>query len=222
MERRRRRAWGRDVSGPAPSSLLPEDVPVRANGSVPRNCEPSVRFDAVTKRFEDGTEALRAVSFSVPPGQFVALVGPSGCGKSTVLRLASGLAAPTKGQIDVHASPVGYVFQDATLLPWRTVLKNVELLGQLHGVPKEARRQNAVAAIRTVGLAGFEAKYPRALSGGMKMRASLARPSPSRPRSSFSTSRSVLSMRSLVNGSMTSYCSCSRTGISPPFSSPTR
>jgi NitT/TauT family transport system ATP-binding protein len=142
---------------------------------VSRHDEPSVRFDAVTKRFEDGTEALRAVSFTVPPGQFVALVGPSGCGKSTVLRLTSGLATPTAGQIDVHASPVGYVFQDATLLPWRTVLKNVELLGQLHGVSKEERRQNALAAIRTVGLAGFETKYPRALSGGMKMRTSLAR-----------------------------------------------
>jgi NitT/TauT family transport system ATP-binding protein len=85
------------------------------------------------------------------------------------------LATPTTGTVDVQAAPVGYVFQDATLLPWRTVLRNVELLGQLHGVPKEERRRNALAAISTVGLSGFEAKYPRALSGGMKMRASLAR-----------------------------------------------
>lgn len=157
------------------SSLLPSDAHVRANGSGPRRDRASVQFEAVTKRFDDGTEALRAVSFSVLPGEFVALVGPSGCGKSTLLRLASGLATPTTGTVDVQAAPVGYVFQDATLLPWRTVLRNVELLGQLHGVPKEERRRNALAAISTVGLSGFEAKYPRALSGGMKMRASLAR-----------------------------------------------
>jgi NitT/TauT family transport system ATP-binding protein len=137
--------------------------------------EQRLQFHDVAKRFDDGTEALRAVSFNVGRGELVALVGPSGCGKSTLLRLASGLAAPTGGRVEVSAGPVGYVFQDATLLPWRTVLGNVELLGQLNGASKEERRRAALAAIKTVGLSGFEEKYPRALSGGMKMRVSLAR-----------------------------------------------
>ena len=137
--------------------------------------EPGIRFHEVTKRFDDGTEALRPISFSVGPGELVAVVGPSGCGKSTLLRLASGLTAPTSGHVEVGSGPVGYVFQDATLLPWRTVLGNVELLGQLNGVLKSDRQRAALAAIQTVGLSGFEHKYPRALSGGMKMRVSLAR-----------------------------------------------
>jgi NitT/TauT family transport system ATP-binding protein len=106
----------------------------------------------------------------------VAIVGPSGCGKSTLLRLAAGLTAPSTGTLTVGARNVGYVFQDPTLLPWRSVRRNVELLGELHGVPKLERQAVAQAAIATVGLTGFEDKYPRALSGGMKMRASLARP----------------------------------------------
>jgi NitT/TauT family transport system ATP-binding protein len=132
-------------------------------------------FYGVAKRFDDGTLALLPTSFSVHPGELVALVGPSGCGKSTLLRLAAGLVAPTTGTIDVGARNLGYVFQDPTLLPWRTVRRNVELLGELHGVGKAERQAAAAAAIETVGLTGFEDKYPRALSGGMKMRASLAR-----------------------------------------------
>ena len=127
--------------------------------------EARLGFHEVTKRFDDGTEALRAVSFSVGRGELVALVGPSGCGKSTLLRLASGLAAPTRGHVEVAAGPVGYVFQDATLLPWRTVLGNVELLGQLNGAPKDERRQAALAAIKTVGLSGFEQKYHERFRG---------------------------------------------------------
>ncbi len=134
-----------------------------------------VEFAGVSKRFDDGTLALLPVSFSALPGEFVAIVGPSGCGKSTLLRLAAGLTAPSTGDITVRADNVGYVFQDPTLLPWRSVRRNAELLGELHGVPKPERRAAAEAAIATVGLAGFEDKYPRALSGGMKMRASLAR-----------------------------------------------
>ena len=122
-----------------------------------------------------GLAALRGVSIEVAEGQFVAIVGPSGCGKSTLLRLAAGLTAASTGTISVGARNVGYVFQDPTLLPWRSVRRNAELLGELHGVPKPERRAAAEAAIATVGLAGFEDKYPRALSGGMKMRASLAR-----------------------------------------------
>lgn len=132
-------------------------------------------FSNISKRFDDGTLALLPVSFSVQPGELVGVVGPSGCGKSTLLRLAAGLTQPSTGTIAVGASNVGYVFQDPTLLPWRTVRRNVELLGELHGMAKEERRAAATAAIEMVGLTGFEDKYPRALSGGMKMRASLAR-----------------------------------------------
>jgi NitT/TauT family transport system ATP-binding protein len=132
-------------------------------------------FAGVSKRFDDGTLALLPTTFAVRPGELVAVVGPSGCGKSTLLRLAAALTQPTTGTITVGAHNLGYVFQDATLLPWRTVRRNVELLGELHGSPKEERRAVAAAAIETVGLTGFENKYPRALSGGMKMRASLAR-----------------------------------------------
>ena len=132
-------------------------------------------FAGVSKRFDDGTLALLPTTFAVRPGELVAVVGPSGCGKSTLLRLAAALTQPTTGTITVGAHNLGYVFQDATLLPWRTVRRNVELLGELHGIPKEERRAAAAAAIETVGLTGFENKYPRALSGGMKMRASLAR-----------------------------------------------
>jgi NitT/TauT family transport system ATP-binding protein len=132
-------------------------------------------FSGVSKRFDDGTLALLPTSFSVRPGELVSIVGPSGCGKSTLLRLAAALTQPTTGTITVGARNLGYVFQDPTLLPWRTVRRNVELLGELHGIPKDERRLAAAAAIETVGLTGFEDKYPRALSGGMKMRASLAR-----------------------------------------------
>jgi NitT/TauT family transport system ATP-binding protein len=132
-------------------------------------------FSEVAKRFDDGTLALLPTSFSVRPGELVSIVGPSGCGKSTLLRLAAGLIAPTTGTIAVGARNLGYVFQDPTLLPWRTVRRNIELLGELHGVGRAERRAAATAAIETVGLTGFEDKYPRALSGGMKMRASLAR-----------------------------------------------
>ena len=135
----------------------------------------ALKFVGVSKRFDDGTLALLPVSFSALPGELVAIVGPSGCGKSTLLRLAAGLTAPSTGTIAVGARNVGYVFQDPTLLPWRSVRRNVELLGELHGVPKPERRATADAAIAAVGLAGFEDKYPRALSGGMRMRASLAR-----------------------------------------------
>mgnify|MGYP000960665730 CR=1 FL=1 len=88
----------------------------------------------------DGTEAIAHASFDVRPGEFVSVVGPSGCGKSTLLRIASGLLKHTGGTVNVDKESVGYVFQDATLLPWRTVMRNVELLLELHGVPKDERR----------------------------------------------------------------------------------
>jgi NitT/TauT family transport system ATP-binding protein len=135
----------------------------------------SVEFADVTKTFPDGTAALSPVSLRVAAGDFVALVGPSGCGKSTMLRIAAGLTVATSGEVRVSASNVGYVFQDASLLPWRTVRKNVELLLELAGESRVERRVRAQQAIDLVGLAGSEDKYPRALSGGMKMRTSLAR-----------------------------------------------
>jgi NitT/TauT family transport system ATP-binding protein len=136
---------------------------------------PALAFHDVSMTFPDGTRALEPVSFDVRRGEFVTVVGPSGCGKSTLLRIASGLNTPTTGTVDVDRSSLGYVFQDATLLQWRTVQRNVELLAELEGVDRQQRRRRAAEAIALVGLQGFESKYPKQLSGGMKMRASLAR-----------------------------------------------
>src|SRR5882724_5447170 len=95
-----------------------------------------LRMIAVRKRYGDGTLALDGVGLTVAAGELVAVVGPSGSGKSTLLRLASGLEAPSGGTVGVAARDIGYVFQDATLLPWRRVLGNVELFGELDGVPR--------------------------------------------------------------------------------------
>jgi NitT/TauT family transport system ATP-binding protein len=125
--------------------------------------------------FPDGTVALSGVDLTVKKGEFVTVVGPSGCGKSTLLRIASGLEKASHGTVDLATDRIGYVFQDATLLPWRSVTANVELLAELHGVSKAERAEKAKKAIDLVGLGGFENHLPRALSGGMKMRTSLAR-----------------------------------------------
>lgn len=137
--------------------------------------QPRLVFDDVSHVFPDGTEVLRHVSLEVSQGDFVAVIGPSGCGKSTLLRLASGLLKPVGGRVLCDREGIGFVFQDATLLPYRTVLGNVELFAELEGVSKQERRTQAREMVEHVGLAGFEDKYPKALSGGMKMRASLAR-----------------------------------------------
>jgi NitT/TauT family transport system ATP-binding protein len=150
------------------------------NGSTP-NFAPvaapteALAFRHVSKVFQDGTQALDDVSLSIRPGEMVSIVGPSGCGKSTLLRLASRLSEATSGEIDIADGALGYVFQDATLLPWRTVQRNVELLAELEGVAKAERATRAREAIQLTGLAGFEGHLPRALSGGMRMRVSLAR-----------------------------------------------
>jgi len=135
----------------------------------------ALRFDRVGMTYPDGTEALREVSFGLQAGEFVTVVGPSGCGKSTLLRLASGLLDETAGAVHVDRDRLGYVFQDATLLPWRTVRMNVELLPELHGINSKERGHIASKAIELVGLIGFEEYYPKRLSGGMRMRVSLAR-----------------------------------------------
>ena len=136
---------------------------------------PTLSFQNISMRFPDGTNAISDVSFDVSKGEFVTVVGPSGCGKSTLLKIASGLLSQTSGSVVVDRDKIGYVFQDATLFPWRTVKRNVELLLELHKMPKAERVTTAQRAIELVGLKGFEHHYPRSLSGGMKMRASLAR-----------------------------------------------
>ncbi|GAA3599920.1 ABC transporter ATP-binding protein [Kineosporia mesophila] len=131
-------------------------------------------FRDVSMRFGD-TEALTGVDLTVSRGEFVSVVGPSGCGKSTLLRIASGLEQVSGGTASTASQRIGYVFQDATLLAWRSVRRNVELLAELHHVPRAERAARAAAAIDLVGLTGFEKHLPRQLSGGMRMRTSLAR-----------------------------------------------
>ncbi|MDN4473989.1 ABC transporter ATP-binding protein [Demequina zhanjiangensis] len=132
-------------------------------------------FSDVQLTYPGGTTALSGVDLKVRRGEFVSVVGPSGCGKSTLLRIASGLETVTSGDAHVATDHVGYVFQDATLLPWRTVRQNVELLAELRDHGRADRREAAQKAIDMVGLTGFEDHLPRQLSGGMRMRVSLAR-----------------------------------------------
>ena len=136
--------------------------------------EKIITFENVSKSFGSIT-ALENVNISVDHGEFMALVGPSGCGKSTILRIASGLDSPSSGSIDTTTKKVGYVFQDSTLMPWRTVRKNVELFAELEFIDREVIKKKAEDIIELVGLQDFTDHYPIALSGGMKMRASLAR-----------------------------------------------
>jgi NitT/TauT family transport system ATP-binding protein len=136
---------------------------------------PLVDFTNVAMKFPNGTVALSGVDITVKRGEFVTVVGPSGCGKSTLLRIASGLETASEGTATVTTDRIGYVFQDATLLAWRDVQRNVELLAELNNQPIRVRRPKANAAIELVGLKGFEKSLPKQLSGGMKMRTSLAR-----------------------------------------------
>ena len=129
---------------------------------------------AVGLTYPDGTDALHNTSVSVAAGEFVSIVGPSGCGKSTLLRLASGLITPTSGTIS-RTGTVQFVFQDSTLLPWRSVRRNVALNLELQKVEKSELDERTNRALALVGLLDSAEKLPRQLSGGMKMRTSLAR-----------------------------------------------
>ncbi len=153
---------------------------------------PLVVMANVSKSFSSGTLALSDMSLTVTSGEFVSLLGPSGCGKSTALRIIAGLGDVTSGSIDWPSSrinakglpegDISFVFQEPTLMPWQTVFGNVYLPLRLRGVSKAEARRSILDALETVGLKDFADAYPRELSGGMKMRVSIARALVTKPK----------------------------------------
>lgn len=141
----------------------------------------AVGLNGVTKTFANGVHALGPFDLTIAPGEFVSLLGPSGCGKSTALRLIAGLTQPTSGQVQLAAAPqsarrsIGFVFQEPTLMPWATVWDNVYLPLRLQRRARSEAASRIDEALASVGLSEFANVYPRELSGGMKMRVSLAR-----------------------------------------------
>jgi len=146
---------------------------------------PIVSLRGIAKRFASGVAALHPIDLDIGRGEFFSLIGPSGCGKTSLLRIIAGLSDPSAGERRVTLSPnkseraapgrIGFVFQDPTLMPWSTVIGNVLLPFRLAGRVGSAARERAAAEIQAVGLTGFERAYPRQLSGGMRMRVSIAR-----------------------------------------------
>jgi len=172
------------LNTPRPPKLCPALHP-RYNPSAMAAPAQSTTATPITIRgvgrvFPGGVEAIRNLDLDIAPGEFVAMLGPSGCGKSTLLRIIAGLDRPTAGRVEFDrneddAPRSAFVFQDANLLPWRTVLANVALPLELQGVEQSKRIANAKSAIDQVGLADAIDRYPAQLSGGMRMRVSLAR-----------------------------------------------
>jgi len=153
---------------------------------------PLIRIEGVGKIYQNGTVALADVKLDVRSGEFLSLLGPSGCGKSTLLRMIAGLGAPSSGVIDwpqarydVSGEPersLGFVFQEPTLMPWATVFENVYLPLKLAGVSRRDAEPRIAEVVGMVGLEKFARHYPRELSGGMKMRVSIARAIAVKPR----------------------------------------
>lgn len=155
----------------------------------PVQSAPIVSLRGISKTFSNGTVALNDMSLDILQGQFVSLLGPSGCGKSTALRIVTGLTGPTTGRVEWPQEKGGqkdhelsFVFQEPTLMPWATVFANVWLPLRLKGVSKRDAESRVVEALEMVGLAQFAKSYPRELSGGMKMRVSIARALVTKPK----------------------------------------
>ncbi len=146
---------------------------------------PMIALDGVGKRFRSGVEALAGIDLAVAPGSFVSLLGPSGCGKSTLLRIIAGLVPASSGRVVAEsdlAKRLGFVFQEPTLMPWATVWQNVYLPLRLAGKWREDVAERIAETLAALGLDGFEQAYPRQLSGGMRMRVSIARALVTEPR----------------------------------------